>query len=190
MNESNPGNLQTLIDSLDEAVQLGDVKTTTARIKQDLMTVFGERKLQLPDAICRPGAACYSRRLLYRSDELGYTVVVMAWGPGQKTQLHDHSGIWCVECVVEGSIDVCQYELQEVRDGRYRFDCHGEFRSSVGQAGCLIPPFEYHTLGNALTDRRSVTLHVYGGDMDCCCLYVPQDSIWWVQQQRRLNYDN
>ncbi|MDH3627560.1 MAG: cysteine dioxygenase family protein [Acidobacteriota bacterium] len=190
MIESNRGNLQTLIRSLDDAVRLADIPSITRKIKQDLETMIGGGQLELPDAICRPGISCYSRRLLHSNPELGYTVVVMAWGPGQKTQLHDHSGIWCVECVVEGNIDVCQYELQEVNNGRYRFDRRGEVRTGVGDAGCLIPPFEYHTLGNPLPDTRSVTLHVYGGEMDCCCLYVPQDSDWWVQQHRRLNYEN
>ena len=38
-------------------------------------------------------------------------MVVMTWGPGQKTALHDHAGIWCVECVVDGNMEVAQYDL-------------------------------------------------------------------------------
>ena len=51
-----------------------------------------------------------------------YTAVVMTWGPGQKTPLHDHAGMWCVECVVEGELEVVQFDLMEQADGRCRFD--------------------------------------------------------------------
>ena len=63
-------------------------------------------------------------------------------------------------------------------------------RTGVGDAGCLIPPFEYHVLANALSDRASVTLHVYGGEMDRCNLYLPQDDGWWERTPRILQYDN
>ena len=38
-----------------------------------------------------------------------YTAVVMTWGPGQGTAMHDHGGLWCVEGVVEGAMTVTQY---------------------------------------------------------------------------------
>ncbi len=112
----------------------------------------------------------------------------MTWGPGQQTQLHDHAGMWCVECVVEGELDVVQYELVEQVDGRCRFDRRNVVRAVVGDAGCLIPPFEYHVLRNALPDRRSVSLHVYAGEMDRCNLYLPRDDGWWDKNAARLEY--
>ena len=60
----------------------------------------------------------------------------------------------------------------------------------LGTAGCLIPPFEYHTLANALSDRPTITLHVYGGEMDFCNLYRPTDQGWWHQVPRSLEYAN
>ena len=45
----------------------------------------------------------------------------MTWGPGQGTPLHDHAGIWCVECVVEGEMEVRQYDLVEENAGSFRF---------------------------------------------------------------------
>ncbi|MDH3786456.1 MAG: hypothetical protein OEV00_14170, partial [Acidobacteriota bacterium] len=73
MIESNRGNLQTLIRSLDDAVRLADIPSITRKIKQDLETMIGGGQLELPDAICRPGISCYSRRLLHSNPELGYT---------------------------------------------------------------------------------------------------------------------
>ena len=55
-------------------------------------------------------------------------------------------------------------------------------------AGCLIPPFEYHVLRNARPDRSSVTLHVYGGEMDHCCIYQPRPDGRYERVTRPLSY--
>src|SRR5439155_3712542 len=67
--------------------------------------------LAVPQAFRTPVDGSYARRLLHRDPDGGYTIVVMTWGPGQKTALHDHAGIWCVECVVDGNMEVAQFDL-------------------------------------------------------------------------------
>ena len=57
-------------------------------------------------------------------------------------------------------------------------------------AGALIPPYEYHVLGNALPDAQSVTLHVYGGEMDHCSIFEPQADGLWVRSRKMLGYDD
>ncbi len=178
-----------LVDALDQAVALGDVTQITERIKEELMARSRDRWLGLPDRYREWAGDRYARRLLHRNPELGYTVVVMTWGPGQTTQLHDHAGMWCVECVVDGELEIARFELME-RDGeRHRFADRGVFRSGTGEAGSLIPPFEYHVLGNA-RDEATITLHVYGGEMDHCNLYEPQESGWYRRVPRKLGYDD
>ncbi len=45
-------------------------------------------------------------------------------------------------------------------------------------------------LSNALEDRHSVTLHVYGGEMDHCRIYRPLESDgWYSPLERALSYD-
>jgi hypothetical protein len=58
----------------------------------------------------------------------------------------------------------------------------------VGASGCLIPPWEYHVLRNRFDDRPSVTLHVYGGEMDQCCAFVPRENGWYERIERALSY--
>jgi hypothetical protein len=57
-----------------------------------------------------------------------------------------------------------------------------------GAAGCLIRPFEYHTLGNARADGASVTLHVYGGEMDHCHSFEPASDAGDRRIRRELSY--
>jgi hypothetical protein len=50
----------------------------------------------------------------------------------------------------------------------------------------LIPPHDYHVLANALPDRPSITLHVYGGEMDHCNVFEPRADGWYEQIPRQL----
>ena len=181
--------LAHLISRLDEAVQIGDPEAITQRIKQELQDAIRARSVVLPDRFHRVRPGGYARRLLHRNDDLGYTAVVMTWGPGQGTPLHDHAGIWCVEGVVEGRMDVTQYDLVETTDAdaAYRFEEKGCVHAIVGSAGCLIPPFEYHTLANAL-DEPSITLHIYGGEMTTCHVFEPSADGRYARRERPLAY--
>jgi predicted metal-dependent enzyme (double-stranded beta helix superfamily) len=179
--------LQTLISRLDAAVRLADPELITQQIKRELQDAIRARSVSLPDRFRQVRADGYARRLLHRNDDLGYTVVVMTWGPGQGTPLHDHAGIWCVEGVVEGRMDVTQFDLVEESAEAFRFEAKGCVHAAVGSAGCLIPPFEYHTLANAL-DEPSITLHVYGGEMATCHVFESAGGGRFVRRERALAY--
>jgi 3-mercaptopropionate dioxygenase len=185
-----PDGLAELIARLDAAVKLGDADAITRRIKQELETAIRDRTLELPARFHQVRRDAYARRLLHRDAALGYTAVVMTWAPGQRTPLHDHAGIWCVEGVVEGRMDVTQFDLIDDacgEDGAYRFEAKGCVHAAVGSAGCLIPPFEYHVLANAL-DTPSITLHVYGGEMTTCHVFEPVAGGGYVRRDRPLGY--
>ena len=143
--------------------------------------------LAVPPELRRPIDGTYARRLLHRDPAGQYTMVVMTWGPGQKTALHDHAGIWCVECVVDGNMEVAQYDLMSETDGAFRFEQRTHVVAGRGSAGCLIPPFEYHTLGNA-AETPSVTLHVYGGEMDHCHIFEPSADGSYRRVRKELAY--
>ena len=99
----------------------------------------------------------------------------MTWGPGQRTALHDHSGIWCVEGVLEGGMEVSRFEMmEEVGSRRLPFRPRAStVQVSAGEAGALIPPLEHHVLANNRPDKVSLTLHVYGGEMEHCTVFEP-----------------
>ena len=181
--------LSTLIARIDAAVRLGDPAAITRRVKRELEDAIHARAIAFPERFHRTRPEGYARRLLHRSDTLGYTAVVMTWGAGQATPLHDHAGIWCVEGVVQGRMDVTQYDLVEDAGSGYRFEAKGCVHAAVGSAGCLIPPFEYHVLANAL-DRPSITLHVYGGEMTNCHVFEPLADGRYVRRERTLRYDD
>ncbi|HEX7031036.1 MAG TPA: cysteine dioxygenase family protein [Gammaproteobacteria bacterium] len=180
---------ERLIEIVDAAMQADTEAALTDRIKQGLCTLVKSGELEMPACVCEPAADHYARRLLYRSEEHGYSMVAMTWGPGQGTPLHDHAGLWCVEAVCLGTIRVEQYELAERAGERFRFTHEDGIRASVGTAGCLIPPHEYHTIRNVSDDDCAVTLHIYGGDMECCNAFEPEGSGWFRKVKKNLVFD-
>lgn len=182
-----PG-LSELISRLDAAVALGEPEAITSRVKMDLCDLLSRSALALPEQYWETRADGYARRLLHHDDALGYSAVVMTWAPGQCTPLHDHGGLWCVEGVVDGVMQVTQFDLDDQSNDAFAFIERGQVRAGVGTAGALIPPWDYHVLGNALADRPSVTLHVYGGDLTSCHVFVPRADGRYERQDRRLSY--
>lgn len=180
-----------LIKLVDAAVDKSDVAETVETIKADLCRLIRSGQIELPPDMIRPVEGRYARRLLHRDDERGYSIVVMTWGPGQRTPIHDHSGMWCVEGVWGGSIDVQQYEIDDAEDeSGVRFEPRNSYEAGVGSAGCLIPPYEYHSISNPCERTTAVTVHIYGGEMQCCNIYERQPDGSYLQREKPLGYDN
>jgi predicted metal-dependent enzyme (double-stranded beta helix superfamily) len=186
MTQALDDNVRSRLDAVVHAERLERIPELVKAILVDSMQCGS---LAVPDSFRAPIEGTYARRLLHRDPGGQYTMVVMTWGPGQKTALHDHAGIWCVECVVDGHMEVAQYDLQAEHDGRYEFIERSRVLAGRGSAGCLIPPFEYHTLGNAAA-TPSITLHVYGGEMDHCHVFEPAADGSYRRVRKELGYHN
>jgi 3-mercaptopropionate dioxygenase len=177
------------IAGIDAAVASGDEHAITAALRNCLCAMIRDPEVALPSCVHDPIEDHYARRELYRSPEHGYSVVAMTWGPGQGTPIHDHSGLWCVEGVWDGQLEITQYELLE-RDGeRFRFRAAGGMQAGPGSAGSLIPPHEYHTIRNASPDAVAVSLHIYKAPMDCCSKFQPQSGEWHQRVSTELATD-
>ncbi len=177
------------IAALDAAVASGDEHAITAALRNALCTLIRDPEVHLPACVYDPIDDHYARREIYRSERHGYSVVAMTWGPGQGTPVHDHSGLWCVEGVWDGQLEITQFELLE-RDGeRFRFRAAGGMQAGPGSAGSLIPPHEYHTIDNASQEAVAVSLHIYKAPMECCSKFVPVSGEWFVRTDSQLETD-
>ena len=176
-----------LIARLDAAVAMSDCPTICHAVKDVLHDIVVEGSDLVPERFLQPAQDRYARRLLHRDPEGRYTVLVMVWDKGQGTALHDHAGMWCVECVYRGRIKVVSYDRKD--DGTtdtYNFEKESSIFAGIGDAGALIPPFEYHTIENA-EDTPAITIHVYGGEMDHCHVFVPVED-GFKRERRELCY--
>jgi predicted metal-dependent enzyme (double-stranded beta helix superfamily) len=177
-----------LVARLDLAVTAGSVDAVTHEVKHVLEELLTSGAVQLPDSFRATRADTYARRLLHRDPAGRYTAIVMTWGPGQGTPVHDHGGLWCVEGVVEGRIAVTQYDVQTDPDERFRIHARDTMFAGIGDAGRLIPPTDHHVIANARPDLPSLTLHVYGGDLSACHVFVPEADGRFVSQVRALTF--
>lgn len=159
---------------LDRAVAEPDTSARAHAVSDVLADAVAGGELELPTCCRRTTDSGYARRLIHRDPDRGYSVVAMTWDAGQATPVHDHNGLWCVEVVVAGAIQVQRFELIEEAEGRVRLQAGPVMDTGVGDAGRLIPPSEYHLIRNPSDDAIAITLHVYGGDMERCCTYVPE----------------
>lgn len=183
-----PGS-RRLLDALDAAVRNDCPTVITQALCHSLCRLIRDSEVRLPDCVYEAASDHYARREIYRSEELGYSVIAMTWGPGQGTAIHDHSGMWCVEGVWHGEIEVTAYELIEHSEDRYRFEARGTMLAGPGTAGSLIPPHEYHTIRNPSTDSVAVSLHIYRGSMTSCAVFQPVGDNWYQRDQRQLSLD-
>jgi predicted metal-dependent enzyme (double-stranded beta helix superfamily) len=178
-----------LIDAVDAAVAKGDTPAITDALRKTLCQLIRSQEVKLPDCVFEAAGDHYARRELYRSEEFGYSVVAMTWGPGQGTAIHDHDGMWCVEGVWNGALEITQYELLEKQDTRFHFRPVGTMEAGPGSAGSLIPPHEYHTIRNISTDAIAVSLHIYSGRMTHCAVFSPLADSWYERGERQLGLD-
>ena len=181
-----------LISRLDEAASLSSDDAICEAVKAALRDEIINGDWRLPDEFVTPIPDCYGRRLLHRDPQGRYTIVVMVWGSGQSTPIHDHSGMWCVECVYQGKIEIKSYDpVGDTDQEAIRLDLEAVIPASFGEAGALIPPREYHVIANP-NGETAVTVHIYGGEMDGCYIFAPREGEEGVyeRQWRELSYAN
>ena len=179
---------QSLISLVDRAVASGDPEEMVNRLREGLGELIAAGEVDLPERVLECCSDHYARRLIHRDDARGYSIVAMTWGPNQGTPVHDHGGLWCVEGVFKGSIEVQQYEMTGHTEDRFRFERRGSFHAGIGSAGCLIPPHEYHSIRNAGT-KPAVSVHIYGGEMSRCGVFKPTSDGWYERQEKALGLD-
>jgi predicted metal-dependent enzyme (double-stranded beta helix superfamily) len=179
-----------LIDVIDAAVANRSARDITDGLRNALCRLMRDSEVILPEAVFAAAEGRYARRQLHQSDEHGYCIVAMTWGPGQGTPIHDHCGMWCVEGVWHGALEVVQYECLGNTDDFYRFQPVGSILAGTGSVGSLIPPHEYHTIRNPSDSVVAVSLHVYSGAMTRCATFeaTGQDRCY-RRRDRELTLD-
>lgn len=189
MTVSDTSKVDELIRRLDEAMNPPDDATRCRNVKKVLIDIVTSGEQFIPARFLEPVPDRYARRLMHRDPQDRYTVLVMVWGPGQATPLHDHAGTWCVECVYRERIQVTSYSVfgGDPETDVVQFREEQVIRAGVGEAGALIPPFEYHVIANP-SEQSAITIHVYGGEMTYCHIFEPLEGGGYRRKYKTLSY--
>jgi predicted metal-dependent enzyme (double-stranded beta helix superfamily) len=89
-------------------------------------------------------------------------VVSFVWGPGQKSPIHDHT-VWGIVGILRGA--EIEQSFSRGSDGRLVVEGALE-RLERGEVTAVSPAIgDFHRVSNALDDRPSVSIHVYGANI-------------------------
>jgi 3-mercaptopropionate dioxygenase len=187
--------LEGLVQRISEAVATRPCTPTTCAAVEEALTEAIEEADRtgvplLPARYRIPDPDRYARYRVARDPEGRFSMIAMVWGPGQGTPIHDHGGLWCVECVVQGRIRVRAFQPEDhPAPKRLDFEEEERLMAGRGEAGHLIPPLDHHVIDNPHEDP-AVTLHVYGGDMAWCHAFEPHPDGGYVKVRRVLQTEN
>ena len=122
----------------------------------------------LPPEFCEPDPACYRQYLLYCDLRERFSVVSFVWGPGQRTPVHDHT-VWGLIGMLRGAEVARNYAAEPCG----RLTATGTEELVPGEVSAVSPVIgDIHQVENALRDRPSISIHVYGGNIGAVARHV------------------
>jgi predicted metal-dependent enzyme (double-stranded beta helix superfamily) len=111
-----------------------------------------------------PGIDSYRQHLLHVSQDRRLSVVALVWRPGQRTPIHDHVS-WCVVGVYRGVERETRYRLEQRGDVEY-LQAVDTIEAYPGHVEALVPPAENIHLVEAGGRGLTISIHVYGADIE------------------------
>jgi predicted metal-dependent enzyme (double-stranded beta helix superfamily) len=116
----------------------------------------------LPARYAEASADGYRQYLLYCDSREQFSVVSFVWGPAQKSPIHDHT-VWGIVGILRGA--ELEQSYSRASDGRLAEQGAPE-RLERGEVTAVSPAIgDFHRVSNALQDRPSVSIHVYGANI-------------------------
>lgn len=116
----------------------------------------------------------YARNRIFAADDGSLSLYALVWMPGQWTPVHDH-GSWGVVGVVEGILEernVIRIDDHHERDGGIGLARGGTILMGPGTVTTFVPnPDHIHETGVAPERARTISLHLYGRQMDSFHIY-------------------
>jgi predicted metal-dependent enzyme (double-stranded beta helix superfamily) len=158
-NRSRPG-LNELVAGVRSAVQRRLGWLETARLVASAL----ERHLPGPDVLTpeqrRGDPTGYRSHVVHTEPDGTFSIVALAWRPGQATRIHDHV-TWCVFGVIQGAEYEELFVLDEERNVLVEA---GKTANRVGDVSGFAPPGDIHRVHNS-GDEVAISIHIYGTDV-------------------------
>ena len=157
-------NLARVRDFVKSFTRLVDQQPTEARIFKEGRAMLAELIRHddwLPQPFARPDPARYQQYLLHCDPMERFSVASFVWGPGQKTPVHDHT-VWGMVGVLRGAERCEEYGA----DASGRLVPGSSHDVGPGDIDLVSPRVgDIHRVSNALADRPSISIHVYGANI-------------------------
>lgn len=123
----------------------------------------------LPAEYARAGEDSYRQYLLYCDPRERFSVVSFVWGPGQSTPVHDHT-VWGMIGMMRGAETCEEFECKAPGDTLRAGTRHELLPGQIDKVSPRIG--DIHRVSNALADRPSISIHVYGANIGAVSRHV------------------
>ncbi|WP_109126528.1 cysteine dioxygenase family protein [Dyella sp. C11] len=122
----------------------------------------------------------------YRRISLGepgaFEALLILWPPGHATPIHDHQGLWGLEYVLDGVLEVESFKLTPSPD--IHLEPQQTLVAGVGDYLVFSDADYAHRCRNFSKNRAALTLHVYGGSLDAYRSFHATEDAWsWMQHE-------
>lgn len=143
---------------LGEAPAIATIEALSVRL--------AERALQIdaPRATA-PEHDRYRRHLLAGGGDEGHSCLLIEWPAAHRTPIHDHAGLWGIELVLDGALEVEEFALGGDLD-RPLLTRTRALMLGAGDAAVFTGRRYAHRCRNLSATRPALSLHVYGGVLD------------------------
>jgi cysteine dioxygenase len=123
----------------------------------------------------------YTRNLVARTEH--FEMLVLCWGLGQESPIHNHAGQNCWMAVLDGEIEETQFGVAE--EGRRVRLVAGQVKVfSPGRVAFINDDIALHRV-RPTAGRSGISLHLYSKPIDVCNVY---DERTGKVMQRQLVY--
>jgi predicted metal-dependent enzyme (double-stranded beta helix superfamily) len=166
--------LRRFVQDMTRAVEkFGEDEPAMLREGKKLLAGLIARDDWLPEEFALSHPDTYRQYLLYCDPLERFSVVSFVWGPGHTTPVHDHT-VWGLVGVMRGAEKCEEFERP---GGKQPMRKTGEHLIEPGGIDAVSPTVgDIHTVSNALADRPSISIHVYGANIGAVRrhVYVPE----------------
>jgi|GEM_PF-1045629 len=147
-------------------------------LRDRLVALVNREDGPLAAAFAQAGDAAKFRRHPLAAAELapiGCSALMMYWPKGYSTLPHDHAGLWGIELVIDGALQIDEF----VRVGERARPTLALARSlylGIGDAAVFSGDAYVHRCRNLSGTQAALSLHVYGGSLDAYRAFLVDTS--------------
>jgi predicted metal-dependent enzyme (double-stranded beta helix superfamily) len=122
----------------------------------------------------------YQRVPLTDSATHSYEALLIIWPPDHATPIHDHDGLWGMEFVLDGVLEVEAFDLL------LQTEPHLVSRNitvlGIGDHVAFSDADYAHRCRNLSSNRPTLSLHIYGGELNSYRSFHVEDEGRWISK--------
>jgi predicted metal-dependent enzyme (double-stranded beta helix superfamily) len=119
----------------------------------------------------------YRRISLGDHTRRGYEALLIIWPPSHATPVHDHDGLWGMECVLDGVLQVEAFDLA-LQEHPHLVE-RDTTVLGIGDHVAFSQADYAHRCRNLSSNCPTLSLHIYGGELNCYrSFHIEEEGRW------------